>query len=270
MSETNLDFVCVKQDMTTVFSAESNAGRVCAFSHRSPDKQTLNEDSIAIVELAATHVVCIVADGLGGQPDGDQASAKTVKILVNDLKNQRGSGLDSITLIVGAIERANARLLDISSGSATTLAIAEIDNAQVRTYHVGDSSVLMTGQRGKIKLETIAHSPVGYAVEAGVLDEQESLHHDERHLVSNVVGSAEMHISIGTTLQMQTHDTLLIASDGVFDNLQKDEIIETIRKGRLPDCAELLKDQTCRRMTDQHDPWKPDDYSFILYRSHRV
>ncbi|MEN8164347.1 MAG: ATP-binding protein, partial [Acidobacteriota bacterium] len=47
----------------------------------------------------------------------------------------------------------------------------EIDGRSIRPYHVGDSQAVVCGQRGKLKLQTMAHAPVAYAVEAGVLDE---------------------------------------------------------------------------------------------------
>lgn len=214
-------------------------------------------------------MVCLVADGLGGQPSGDQASAITIDLLVSKLEGNVPEPADVMQLILSGIEEANQALVDTSSGSATTLAIAEIQDNSIRSYHAGDSMVLMTGQRGKIKLETISHSPVGYAVEAGLVGEEDSLHHDERHIVSNVIGTPEMHISMGSSLTMHPRDTLLIASDGLFDNLHKEEIIEIIRKGRLQTCADRLITTARDRMQDHIDPWKPDDLSFILFRPAR-
>ncbi len=77
-------------------------------------------------------------------------------------------------------------------------------------------------------------------------------------------------MSIGTAIAMQARDTLLIATDGLFDNLHKDEIIQIIRKGPLQDSAERLRQQATRRMLDKVNPYKPDDLSFILFRPGRV
>ena len=67
------------------------------------------------------------------------------------------------------------------------------------------------------------------AVESGMLDEDEAVHHEERHLISNVVGADDMRIEIGLSINMAAKDTLLLASDGLFDNLYLNEIIETNR-----------------------------------------
>ena len=121
---------------------------------------------------------------------------------------------------------------------------------------------------GVFKLQTTSHSPVGYAVQAGVLDEREAIHHEDRHLVSNVIGSPDAHIEVGARRRMNSRDTVIIGSDGLFDNLHVDEIIEVSRKGPLLHCAEQLATLATQRMAniDSGSPSKPDDLTFILFR----
>src|SRR5690606_2144872 len=109
----------------------------------------------------------------------------------------------------------------------------EIQNGVIRPYHVGDSAILLTGQRGKLKMQTIAHSPIGYAVEAGLMREEEAIHHEERHVISNVIGSDQMRIEIGPPVEMARRDTLVLASDGLLDNLLPSEIVGYVRSGPL-------------------------------------
>jgi serine/threonine protein phosphatase PrpC len=154
------------------------------------------------------------------------------------------------TAILNGIEQANRAVSELGVGAATTLAIVEISGGVARSYHVGDSMILAVGQRGRVKLQTVSHSPVGYAVEAGMLDEAEALHHEDRHLVSNFIGSAEMRIEIGPPLNLAERDTLLLASDGLFDNLYNDEIIERTRKGPLEQVVRSLAGECRQRMTE--------------------
>jgi len=148
------------------------------------------------------------------------------------------------------------------------MAIAEIQGRTVRPYHVGDSMILVVGQRGKTKLQTISHSPVGYAVEAGLLDETEAMHHDQRHLVSNLIGTPDMRIEVGSTIELGRYDTLLLASDGLFDNLHTEEIVERIRKGPLKRVMRTLVEDCRRRMQqpEEGQPSKPDDLTFVVFR----
>ena len=127
------------------------------------------------------------------------------------------AALDATSLraaILDGLERANQRVLELGIGAATTLAVAEIAGTTLRPYHVGDSSILVVGQRGKMKLQTMLHSPTGYAVEAGLLDEADALHHEERHLISNMVGAVDMRIEVGSAIRLALRDTVLLATDG--------------------------------------------------------
>ena len=45
-------------------------GRVLAYTCRSPDKETENEDTVAVVPFGPQATVLIVADGAGGLPAG--------------------------------------------------------------------------------------------------------------------------------------------------------------------------------------------------------
>ena len=101
-----------------------------------------------------------------------------------------------------------------------------------------------------------------------MLDEQDAMHHDERHLISNVIGAPEMRIEIGPVIEMAVRDTLLLASDGLADNLHVNEIVESIRKGPLPKAARSLAEEALARMEDPQEghPSKPDDLTFIVFR----
>jgi serine/threonine protein phosphatase PrpC len=212
--------------------------------------------------------VLAVADGFGGQPAGDQAARLAIASLVESVEAVLTTGGELRWGILNGFEQANRAVSELGVGAATTLVVAEIDGHHVRPYHVGDSELLVVGQRGKLKLQTVSHTPVSYAVDSGWLNETEALHHDERHLVSNVVGAADMRIEIGSSLRLAQRDTVLLASDGLFDNLHKNEITEGIRTGSLQGVADTLAKKCLQRMntSNTNHPSKPDDLTFILYR----
>jgi serine/threonine protein phosphatase PrpC len=191
-----------------------------------------------------------------------------VSSIERSLREATKEGLDLRGAIINGIENANSELGEVGTGGETTLAAVEIQGHTVRPYHVGDSQIMVIGQKGKVKLLTKSHSPVGYAVEAGVLDEEEAMHHEQRHLISNAVGSPEMYIEIGSAMDLAPRDTLIVASDGLFDNLHADEIVELCRKGKLSGAGRQLIARCRARMIEPKEgqPSKPDDLSFILYR----
>jgi serine/threonine protein phosphatase PrpC len=211
-----------------------------------------------------------IADGLGGHVHGERASQLALEHLQDEVAGMEDER-DLRFAVLNAIEATNRELMSEGTGLATTLAIVEVDGHRVRPYHVGDSVILLFGQRGKIKMQTIAHSPVGYAVESGLLDAQQAIHHEHRHIISNIVGSQAMRIEIGPPSHMATFDTLLLASDGLLDNLHVDEIVAIARKGPLARVARELVARAQSRMNSPRDgePSKPDDLSLILYRRGR-
>jgi protein phosphatase len=110
-------------------------------------------------------------------------------------------------------------------------------------------------------------------VEAGLLDENDAVQHDQRHILFNVIGSTEMRVVVGPALQLAVRDTVLLASDGLFDNLYIDEIVDTIRRGPLVAAADRLVARVRARMqgADAADqPCKPDDLTIVLFRPHKV
>jgi serine/threonine protein phosphatase PrpC len=205
---------------------------------------------------------------VGGHRSGERASAIAIKSLQTSLKEPVTDKTQLRSNIINAFEKANQAVMDLGIGAATTLAVVEIAGKQIRPYHVGDSEIAVLGQRGKVKLQIVPHSPVGYAVESGMLDENSAMHHEDRHLVSNLIGTTDMHIQVGAPLTLSKHDTVLLASDGLADNVHFEEIVAIIRKGPLDKAAEKLARKALERMSNpsEGDPSKPDDLTFILFR----
>ena len=211
-------------------------GSLVAFSCPAPDKAdkgTPNEDAVAAIPYGPDAAVLIIADGAGGLPAGRRASRLAVRSLEKSLHEAISETMLLRTAILNGIEAANQAVLSLASGSATTMTIVTIEGLLARTYQVGDSEAMVVGQRGRIKSQTMAHSPTGFAVEAGFLDERAALHHEERHLVSNFVGTTDMHIDMGIDVKLKPRDTILLASDGLTDNIHVQEIVDMIRKGPL-------------------------------------
>ena len=231
-------------------------------------KTSGNEDSAAIVPVADDCLILMVADGVGSGATPRKASNNTVSTLKKNLLNVEDVDWRVRTAILDGIEQANHELLDMGTGTATTLMVADIRDQQVRTFHVGDSAAWLVGQRGVIKLQTTPHSPVGFGVEAGLIEEDEALEHEDLHVISNVIGSNDMRMEIGSKTPMAALDTLLIASDGLFDNALPDEIVEIIRTGPVAESITELSKLAQQRMYEEehHKPSKPDDFSVILFR----
>jgi len=255
------------EEMTAPQVLPVAAGQACVFTRRRPGRDTANEDAAGVFPGSGDCAVLAVADGLGGLPAGNHAAELALRQLAEQVSGMPCGDVQREAVLTG-LEQANAAVLESGQGGATTIAVAGIDNHTVRAYHAGDSMILITGQRGRIKYQSVPHSPVGYAEASGMLDEEGAMFHTERHLVSNMVGMAEMRIEMSPPIELAPRDTVVLASDGVFDNLYISEVVDLVRTGSLETAGARLLERCEQRMLQagSEHPNKPDDLTFVLYR----
>lgn len=77
-----------------------------------------------------------------------------------------------------------------------------------------------------------------------------------------------MSIDVATPVELSPRDTVLLASDGLTDNVHLDEIIERVRKGPIETAVNAVIDLARQRMetATAREPSKPDDLSLIVFR----
>jgi serine/threonine protein phosphatase PrpC len=257
-----------------VESTEFCGGIVANFSQRCPTRDTTpNEDAACLVEVTPALGLVAVADGVGGAVSGNKASRAAIERLIESCQNSKdGTERESRGLraeILDAIELTNHDILSWGSGAGTTLTAVEICKGWIRAFHIGDSNALLISNRGNIKFATVGHAPVAQAVEIGLLDEDLAMVHEDRNLITNCLGSSEMKIEIGSGVKMAVRDTLLVASDGLFDNLNSQEVVSIISSGNLITKTKELSELAIQRMKSQSKadtPSKPDDLTIICFR----
>jgi serine/threonine protein phosphatase PrpC len=254
-------------DSPAPIDLEARYASAVFFSSTAFDKTTGNEDAAAFWELGEQIHLLAVADGMGGGPGGAEAAA----IAIDAVERFAANADPKVNLrsgIVDAFEAANDRVLEKSIGSGTTLVVVEVSGDRARAYHAGDSGAILVGQRGRVRFDIMAHSPTGYAVASGLLEQDDVHHHDERHLLSNCIGSREMRVEVGAAIRMAARDTLMLGTDGVLDNIQRADLIDLIRVGPLYKQASKLQRRIRETMAGSDDelPAHPDDATALLFR----
>jgi serine/threonine protein phosphatase PrpC len=261
-------------------------GEAVLFSSKAYDKTTGNEDAALFCELPGAVTVLAVADGVGGLPAGAEAAATAIGAVRRAVERTversdrvadrsvdrepiarpgarcaRPSSTPSRTPTRGCSSRASARRRPSSSSRS-----AETSRAPITPATPGRCS---SASAGRVRFETIPHSPVGYGVAAGMLEPSQTHHHDERHLLSNCVGSREMRVEIGAPVTMAARDTLLLATDGVLENIERRNLIDQIRIGSLLQAATDLQARLRLTMAgvDPKLPAHPDDATALLFRT---
>ena len=177
--------------------------------------------------LLARDGLFLVADGMGGQPAGEVASALAVAELAG--LAEPGRELD-VTDLVEAVQQANARLLDEGQhdperyGLGTTLTgVIRLADGQWAILNIGDSRVYRFAD-GRLEQLTTDHSAVQQLVDAGLLDPQAALHHPRRNVVTRSLGIQPPPVPDIELRRPEPGERFVICSDGLTNELSDGEI----------------------------------------------
>ena len=254
-----------------VLGRTSGAFEVAAVSVRDPQKDVC-QDAALVVDLGPMGLVACAIDGMGGMMHGREAARVAMEAFEQRLRviSPDESCRDAI---VESFERAHEEVRSRCPGGGATVVCAIVTEAWIQTLHAGDAEALVVDQRGELRYRTTAHSPVGYAMNAGLLGEEDALVHAERHLVSNGLGVEGMAVHVGPRIPFGENDTLVVMTDGVTDNAREAEIVEALRRGKLLRVTEellgLCRDRMMQSMVDVSEErtiGKPDDLTLITVR----
>jgi serine/threonine protein phosphatase PrpC len=209
-----------------------------------------NEDSL--LALPAITNACggvqpvglfVVADGMGGHGNGQEASRLGITALHDALKLALvGSPEDDNyeQVLAEATHTANLavyrRNRQQQSDMGTTLAVALIIGNTAYIANVGDSRVYLYREDEGLVQITRDHSSVARLVEAGAITPDEVYSHPKRNEIYRSLGH-QATIKVDTfSVPLQIGDMLLLCSDGLWE-MVRDAAIEGIIESTLPDLA---------------------------------
>lgn len=202
-----------------------------------------NEDSYFI---NARQGVFLVADGVGGGPNGREAS----KAVVKEFALLTGKAVSKST-IVSTIEMANENVRKLAEstpvkGMASTIALLWVDGVNAVAFNVGDSRVYRINS-GKIDQITTDHSRI-------LENEQKS-----KNMITNAIGArSKVDVEINT-VAIRPLDCFLIVSDGISDSLSDMRIAEISSSETLS-----LLEKCMALATEAENKGGRDDKTIIL------
>ena len=209
-----------------------------------------NEDSIFAVQGTRAHQaqpqpfgLFIVADGMGGQKHGQEASRLAIQTLIERvLPPVSGcSGLheaDCRQLLIEGVQTANQaihhRNQEQRTDMGTTITAALVVGLTAFVVNVGDSRTYLHRESEGLRKVTRDHSVVAYLVEAGIIKPDDIYTHPQRNRIYRSLGSQPV-IQVDAFIEpLQPDDTLLLCSDGLWEMVRDPGILQLLRDGVDP------------------------------------
>lgn len=195
----------------------------------------------------------IVADGMGGHHDGEKASAITVRMVAKHVIDDIYSALLTqqmndpdrpgiADILRDSVQLANETVTrDIPEGG-TTVTSAVIMGDLAYIAHVGDSRAYMINDEG-IEQLTRDHSLVQRLIELDQLTPEEAAEHPQRNVLYRAIGQNDNLDVDAITRRLMPRARLLLCSDGLWNLVSEDTILEIVRKHSNPQeaCNHLVQ-----------------------------
>jgi protein phosphatase len=181
-----------------------------------------------------------VADGVGGGPSGDLASAA----LIHRLVAGRVSVPDAEALAV-RIREANWDLRALTErdqslrGMATTFTgIFVAQTGHLLLAHTGDSRAYLLRERALTR-ETRDDSFVQALVDNGMIAAEASASHPRRNIITASLAGAEDDAAYVVDRDPRIGDRWLLCSDGITDYVPEEDIARVLTDAPTPDAASV-------------------------------
>lgn len=196
----------------------SSIKRAAAFTHIGNVRKK-NEDRYLIQENDDGSWLLAVADGLGGEIDGDVAA----EMAISALKKIREGGVNGQETLVTAVSAANKavmrRVLDNSDlvGMGTTVTAVLANTGKAHWVHVGDSRLYLVRGSELIQV-TRDHTLVQFLLDEGEITPAEAQSHHSKHVLDQCVGCRYCAPESGE-LTLRKGDVLVLMTDGLHDHV---------------------------------------------------
>ena len=200
-----------------------------------------NEDRACAFTNSRGNILLIVCDGMGGQNKGDLASniaIDTISTAFKD-KDRFGSKFLAKRWVLKMVRQANMDIFRQANknvkyqGMGTTITLVLIINDYMIVAQVGDSRAYSLRNR-QLNQITEDQTYVQYLYRVGEISKEEIATHPKRHVLMNALG---IYPSLDLDLKVHPYlnDTLLVCSDGLYNNVADKDILTILRGNDTPD-----------------------------------
>jgi PPM family protein phosphatase len=205
-----------------------------------------NEDSYYVPPEGSGLLLFVVADGMGGQQAGEQASSMAVKDIPRELRNRMALEAPddeklTVRAIRDAVAHANQEILSLASvetefsnmGTTVVLALFQRDNVYVSG--IGDSPAYRL-RDGRLEQLTRDHSLAKALEEAGTITSEEVPTHKFKNVLYLYLGSKDARGGPEDVrvMDLKGGDRFLLATDGLTGVVSDERLAEALRTSTDP------------------------------------
>lgn len=221
-----------------------------------------NEDFLAYwqpaedAERLRRGAIMIMADGVGGQANGEVASRLAVETALQTFQALE-PGLAPKALIKEIFDRANLAVFDRGvkdakgGRMATTLAVCIFRDREVLIGHVGDTRVYLV-RHEEIQKLTHDHSYTGLQVKLRLITEHEARASALRSVLTRSIGAEPLVRADFKRLKLMSRDRLVQCTDGLYCFLNDGEISEGVDRLEMREICPYLTALATQRGTDDN------------------
>ncbi len=193
----------------------------------------------------------VVADGMGGHANGQDASRMAVETIYHHLAEQLPRMQDVpddqlTTLLQQAVQQANQMIYHQNqrdhADMGCTMTAALVTGNEAYICNVGDSRTYILTPESHLQRITTDHSIVESLVAAGVIQRDDVYTHPKRNQIYRSLGEHEA-AEIDTFRQpLASGDKLLLCCDGLWEMVRDPDIEQVMRLDDLPQITSKLID----------------------------
>ncbi len=199
----------------------------------------------------------VIADGMGGEAEGERACTIAVDQLTTYVLNslswcfrlEQDSEHDFEDHLKDALESCQKSIQDVVAthpemhSMGTTMTMVYIVWPRAFVVHVGDSRCYLL-RNGELAQITVDHTVSEIMVETGKMSREEARHSPMGHALWNVLGgrSAELAVDV-YKLTLKRDDVLLLCTDGLYNMVPQETLQELLNSNSSAESA-------CRKLVD--------------------
>lgn len=210
-----------------------------AYSHIGKVRKN-NEDAILCDERNGLFAV---ADGIGGQENGEIASAAAVYAVEKLGQSNSEEPLDAMR---EAFYGANDLIYGVGAGKkiskmtmGTTLTAAWVRDNMLYLTHIGDSRAYLINSKGIMQISE-DHSFVGELLRQGQITAEQAKIDPRKNMLLKALGQEPRIEVFQTKMELKEGDFILLCTDGLYNLVPEDELFAVVYM--LVSCDAAIKE----------------------------